>query len=95
MNVAMPPVSDDPPSHRRPFVLRGVAPRPTVGPAGAVRAKHRTPATQRKIPEVLTAYSHSAQAADLRLCHTTALTSPDCAPETECEASVEPADAVS
>jgi 2,4-dienoyl-CoA reductase-like NADH-dependent reductase (Old Yellow Enzyme family) len=30
--------------------------------------------------EVLTAYSHSAQAADLLLCHTVALTSPVCAP---------------
>lgn len=31
--------------------------------------------------EVLTAYSHSAQAADLRRCHTAALTSPARAPE--------------
>ena len=31
--------------------------------------------------EVLTAYSHSAQAADLRRCHTAALTSPTRAPE--------------
>jgi hypothetical protein len=31
--------------------------------------------------EVLAAYSHSAQAADLRLCHTVALTSPVCAPK--------------
>ncbi|PZS28300.1 MAG: hypothetical protein DLM61_15145 [Pseudonocardiales bacterium] len=30
--------------------------------------------------EVLASYSHSAQAADLRLCHTVALTSPACAP---------------
>lgn len=51
MNLAMPPTSDEPPSHRRPFVLRGVAPRPTTGPGGVVRAKHRTPATQRKIPQ--------------------------------------------
>lgn len=50
MTLAMPPTSDEPPSHRRPYVLRGVAPRPTVGPGGVVRAKHRTPATQRKIP---------------------------------------------
>ncbi|MGH3808290.1 MAG: hypothetical protein ACRDRU_17040 [Pseudonocardiaceae bacterium] len=40
--------------------------------------------------EVLAAYSHSAQATDLRLCHTAALTSPVC-PETEREASVKPA----
>ena len=33
--------------------------------------------------EVLTLYSHSTQAADLRLCHTLALTSPVRAPETE------------
>lgn len=32
-------------------MLRGVATRPTAGPSGVVRAKHRTPATQRKIPE--------------------------------------------
>ncbi|MGH3831830.1 MAG: hypothetical protein ACRDRS_15520 [Pseudonocardiaceae bacterium] len=51
MNVAMPPASDEPPSHRRPFVLRGVAPRPTTGPGAVARAKHRTPATQRKIEE--------------------------------------------
>lgn len=51
MNVTSPPVSDEPPSHRRPFVLRGVAPRPAAGPGGVARAKHRTPATQRKIPE--------------------------------------------
>jgi 2,4-dienoyl-CoA reductase-like NADH-dependent reductase (Old Yellow Enzyme family) len=31
--------------------------------------------------EVLAAYSHSAQAPDLRLCHTVALTSPVCAPK--------------
>ncbi|MGH3799922.1 MAG: hypothetical protein ACRDTD_07300 [Pseudonocardiaceae bacterium] len=30
--------------------------------------------------EILTTYSHSTQAADLRLCHTEALTSPVCAP---------------
>jgi hypothetical protein len=40
--------------------------------------------------EVLAAYSHSAQASNLQLCHTVALTSPVCA-ETEREASVEPA----
>ncbi|MGH3981488.1 MAG: type II toxin-antitoxin system YoeB family toxin [Pseudonocardiaceae bacterium] len=32
--------------------------------------------------ELLTAYSHTVPAADLRLCHTVALTSPVC-PETE------------
>jgi hypothetical protein len=42
------------------------------------------------VVEVLAVYSHSAQAADLRLCHTVALTSPVC-PETEREASGEPA----
>ena len=41
--------------------------------------------------ELLTAYSHSPQAADLLLCHTVALTNPVRAPETEREASVEPA----
>ncbi len=51
MNMAVPPASDEPPSHLRPYVLRGVVPRPTAGPDGVVRAKHRTPATQRKIPE--------------------------------------------
>jgi hypothetical protein len=51
MDVAMPPTSDEPPSHLRPYVLRGVAPRPAAGPGGVVRAKHRTPATQRKISE--------------------------------------------
>ncbi|MGH3976271.1 MAG: hypothetical protein ACRDS9_23550 [Pseudonocardiaceae bacterium] len=50
MDLAIPPISDEPPSDRRPFVLRGVTPRPTAGPGGVVRAKHRTPATQRKIP---------------------------------------------
>ncbi|HZC02315.1 MAG TPA: hypothetical protein VE844_13485, partial [Gammaproteobacteria bacterium] len=39
----------------------------------------------------LTAYSHSTQATDLRLCHTVALTIPMCAPVTEREASGEPA----
>ena len=38
--------------------------------------------------EVLAAYSHSSQAADLLLCHTAALTSPVC-PETQSEAPVE------
>jgi hypothetical protein len=33
--------------------------------------------------ELLTAYSHSTQAADLRLCYTVALTNPVCRPETE------------
>lgn len=51
MTLAMPPVSDESPSQLRPFVLRGVAPRPSAGPGGVVRVKHRTPATQRKIPE--------------------------------------------
>jgi hypothetical protein len=37
--------------------------------------------------ELLTAYSHSTQAADLRLCYTVALTNPVCRPETEREAS--------
>jgi hypothetical protein len=41
--------------------------------------------------ELLTAYSHSAHAADLRLCQTAALTSPVCASETERETSVESA----
>jgi hypothetical protein len=41
--------------------------------------------------EVLTAYSHSVQAADLRLCYTVALTNPMRAAETESEAPVEPA----
>ncbi|MGH3896935.1 MAG: hypothetical protein ACRDTA_01525 [Pseudonocardiaceae bacterium] len=50
MDLAIPPISDEPPSGWRPFVLRGVTPRPTAGPGGVVRAKHRTPATQRKIP---------------------------------------------
>jgi hypothetical protein len=31
--------------------------------------------------EVLAAYSHSTQAAELRLCHSAALTSPVCAPK--------------
>lgn len=51
MDLAVPPVSDEPPSQLRPYVLRGVAPRPTAGPGGVVRAKHRTPVTQRTIPE--------------------------------------------
>ncbi|MGH3834238.1 MAG: hypothetical protein ACRDSF_00830 [Pseudonocardiaceae bacterium] len=50
MDLAMPPISDEPPGDRRPFVLRGVAPRPTAGFGGVVQAKHRTPATQRKMP---------------------------------------------
>lgn len=50
MDLAMPPIRDEPPSGQRPFVLRGVVPRPTTGPGRIVRAKHRTPATQRKIP---------------------------------------------
>ena len=50
MDLAMPPVSDEPPSHLRSYVLRGVAPRPIAGPGGVVRAKHRTPVTQRTIP---------------------------------------------
>ena len=50
MDVAMPPMSDEPPSSQRPFVLRGVMPQPSAGPGGVARAKHRTPATQRKIP---------------------------------------------
>jgi glyoxylase-like metal-dependent hydrolase (beta-lactamase superfamily II) len=33
--------------------------------------------------EVLAAYSHSAQAADLGLCHTVALTNPMCVPKTD------------
>jgi hypothetical protein len=41
--------------------------------------------------EVLTAYSHSAQATDLRLCHTVALTNPMRAAATEREVPVEPA----
>jgi hypothetical protein len=40
------------------------------------------------VVELLAAYSHSAQAAGLRLCHTAARTSPVCAPETEREAPV-------
>jgi hypothetical protein len=50
MNLAMLPISDEPPSQLRPYALRGVVPRPTAGPGGVVRAKHRTPATQQKIP---------------------------------------------
>jgi hypothetical protein len=53
MNLAVLPTSHEPPSHRRPFVLRGVAPRPSAGPSGVARAKHRTPVTQRKIPETI------------------------------------------
>jgi hypothetical protein len=41
--------------------------------------------------EVLAAYSHSAHAADLRLCHTATLPSPCPCPVTECAASGEPA----
>jgi hypothetical protein len=51
MNLVIPPTSDEPPGHLRPYVLRGVTPRPTAGPSGVVRAKHRTPNTQRTIPE--------------------------------------------
>lgn len=40
--------------------------------------------------ELLASYSHSTQAADLRLCYTMALTSPVC-PETERTASGKPA----
>ena len=40
--------------------------------------------------EVLASYSHSAQAVDLRICCTMALSNPVC-PETEHEASVTPA----
>lgn len=50
MTLAVPPTSDEPPSHMRPFVLRGVAPRPSAGLEGVARAKHRTPASQRTIP---------------------------------------------
>ena len=41
--------------------------------------------------EVIAIYSHSAQAADLRLCRTAALANPSRTPETEREASAEPA----
>ncbi len=51
MNLVRPPTSDESPSHLRPYVLRGVAPRPSVDLGEVVEAKHRTPATQRKIPE--------------------------------------------
>ncbi len=51
MTLATSPASDESPSQLRPFVLRGVAPRPSAGPGGVARGKHRTPATQRKIPE--------------------------------------------
>lgn len=51
MTLVMPLDSDESPSQLRPYVLRGVAPRLSAGPGGVVRAKHRTPATQRKIPE--------------------------------------------
>jgi hypothetical protein len=40
--------------------------------------------------EVLATYSHSMQAADLRLCTTMALTNPVGSPETERETSVQP-----
>ncbi|MGH3870441.1 MAG: hypothetical protein ACRDSR_02835 [Pseudonocardiaceae bacterium] len=50
MDVAMPSVSDEQPGARRPFVLRGVVPRPAAGRGEVVQAKHRTPATQRKMP---------------------------------------------
>lgn len=43
------------------------------------------------VVEVLAAYSHSAHVADLRICHTMALTTHGVCPETEREASVEPA----
>jgi hypothetical protein len=42
------------------------------------------------VVELLVAYSHSAQAADLQLCYTVALTSP-VHPDTERETSVNPA----
>jgi hypothetical protein len=50
VNLSDPPTSEEPPSAARPFVLRGVTPRPSAGPGAVVRAKHRTPASQRVIP---------------------------------------------
>jgi hypothetical protein len=51
VNLASPPVSEEQPSPSRPYVLRGVAPRRTHGPAGIAEAKHRTPGTKRTIPQ--------------------------------------------
>jgi hypothetical protein len=46
-----PPVSEEQPSLSRPYVLCGVAPRRTHGPAGIAETKHRTPGTKRTIPQ--------------------------------------------
>lgn len=42
VNVSVPPLSDESPSAARPFILRGVAPRPAPAFAGPLSAKHRT-----------------------------------------------------
>lgn len=38
------------PSEQRPYILRGLTPTPAERLDGIILAKHRTPATQRKIP---------------------------------------------
>lgn len=51
VNLVSPPTSEEPPSQVRPYVLRGVVPRVSAVPDEAVRNKHRTPVTQRQIPQ--------------------------------------------
>lgn len=50
MNPAAPPTSDEPPSVSRPFILRGVRPRPVHATGQVVGAKHRTSPGQTLIP---------------------------------------------
>lgn len=50
VNVSAPPSSDEPPSAARPFILRGVTPRPVRAIADLVSAKHRTSPGQTLVP---------------------------------------------
>jgi hypothetical protein len=42
VNISVVPASDERPSTARPFILRGVTPRPFRGSADVVSARHRT-----------------------------------------------------
>jgi hypothetical protein len=55
-------------------------PRSTLAVMLHTQGSHAWPRVMGAEVEVLAAYSHSAQAAGLRLCHTMALASPLCAP---------------
>lgn len=50
VNLAAVPTSEELPSAARPFILRGVAPRPFRGSASVVSAKHRTSPGQTLVP---------------------------------------------